>query len=479
MEELSHAEGDILKNEKLLATLNQIKESSAGIEKSLNESHNIRVKLLENYNEYKDICSQSASFYVTISKSYDLNPASFEKIFLNVLEKQNEYGDFSSPFAEIVRKTYFILNRSISRTEQPLLALNVCKSAFDNKISHLEWEMFIFNFADSADASIDSNLPKWVKKELISKLSNIKHQHPAFYEQLNIEKEFEWREFVDATENVQKYLPNIQITEFQQLLVYQIFRPDQMLSAINKTTSNMLSLKQDAFMQSPIQQLLIENNGTILIIASSGADPTSEIKDYAKLQFKEIYVGKGQEISNLNLVATSAEEGRVVCIKNIHLMPQFMQSVENKLKVIKCNENFRMIFVCETDKNLPKHLVKKYNKLFMEPPVGIKHKIFNLLEQNKTIFKENRDYRFTKLFVALFILHAVLQERRSFIPQGWCKWYEFGEADIRAAINFLQATCKKSNNVDWIILKGLLEKIVYGGRVDSDQDFEVKYKIYP
>lgn len=440
----------------------------------MNESHNIRVKLLENYNEYKDICSQSASFYVSISKCYDLNPTSFEKIFLNVLEKQKEYGDFSNPFAEIVRKTYFVLNQSISRTEQPLLALNVCKSAFKNKIPDLEWEMFIFNFADSTDASIDSNLPKWVRKELILKVSSIKHQHPTFYQKLNIENDFEWREFVDATENVQKYLPNMQITEFQQLLVYQIFRPDQMLSAITKTTSNMLGLKQDAlFMQSRIQQLLVESIEPILVIGSNGADPTSEIKDYAKLQFKEIYVGKGQETSNLNLVAISAEEGRVVCIKNIHLMPQFMQSVENKLKAVKFSEKFRLIFICETDKNLPKHLVKKCNKLFMEPPTGIKHKIFNLLEQNKTIFKENRDYRFTKLFVALFVLHSVLQERRSFIPQGWCKWYDFGEADIRAAINYIMTTCKKSSNVDWIILKGLLEKIVYGGRVDNDQDFEV------
>ena len=155
-----------------------------------------------------------------------------------------------------------------------------------------------------------------------------------------------------------------------------------------------------------------------------------------------------------------------------------MQSVENKLKAVKFDDKFRLIFICETDKNVPKHFVKKYGKLFMEPPIGIKHKIFNLLEQNKVIFKENRDYRFTKLFVALFFFFSVLQERRSFIPQGWCKWYEFGEADIRAAINFIRATCKKSNNVDWIILKGLLEKIVYGGRVDSDQDFEVKYYPY-
>jgi dynein heavy chain 2 len=465
-----------LKNEKLLATLNQIKESSVDIEKSLNESHEIRVKLFDNYNQYREICSQSASFYVGIAKIYELNPNSFTKIFLEVLDKQKDYGDLTDPFVEIVKKTYFILNRSVKRSEQSQLALNVCRCAFKKKVPDVEWEMFIFNFADAADATIDSSLPKWIKKELVPKLSSLKQQHPNFYQKLNLENDYDWRKFVDATENVQKDFPNIQVTEFQRLLIYQIFRPDQMLNVINSVTSNMLSLKSDAFIQSGIKQLLseIESNEPILVIASNGADPTREIKEFSKNIFSEIYVGKGQETANLNLVIASAEEGRIICVKNVHLMPQFMQTVELKLKSLKIDEKFRLIYVCETDKNIPKHLANKCKKLLMEPPNGIKHKIFNLLDQNQAVVRENRDYRHMKLFVALFILHSILQERRNFIPQGWCKWYEFSDADVRAAIDFILMSSGKSFNVDWAILKGLLEKIVYGGRVDNDQDFEVR-----
>lgn len=60
---------------------------------------------------------------------------------------------------------------------------------------------------------------------------------------------------------------------------------------------------------------------------------------------------------------------------------------------------------------------------------------------------------------------------------GWCKWYEFGDADVKAAIDFITAVNGKSYNVDWTILKGLVEKIVYGGRVDNNQDFEVSRAI--
>ena len=481
LEELSHAEGDILKNEKLLATLNQIKESSVGIEKSLNESHEVRTKLLEAFNQFKDICSSSATFYVGISKIYEINAKSFTNIFLEVLDKQKDYGDLTDPFVEIVKKTYLLLNRSVKKSDQVQLSLNICKCAFSQKVPDNEWEMFIFNFADS-DSIIDSSIPKWIKRELVPKLSSLKAQHPSFYQKLNLENDFEWQKFTDATENIQKSFPNIHISEFQKLLVYQIFRPDHLLSTIGQITTNLLGLNNDAFTQSGVKQLLAEVDcmEPILVVASSGADPMNDIKEFAKStiglsKFQEIFVGKGQEAANLNLVQRSAENGEIICIKNVHLLPQFLQKVDLKLKATKIDGKFKIVYVCESEKNIPKNLLNKCKKLLMEPPNGIKHKIFSLLEQHQAIVCEKRDYRHMKLFIALFILHSVLQERRNFIPQGWCKFYEFGDADVKAAIDFITVVNGKSYNVDWAVLKGLLEKIVYGGRVDNSQDFEVNF----
>lgn len=42
---------------------------------------------------------------------------------------------------------------------------------------------------------------------------------------------------------------------------------------------------------------------------------------------------------------------------------------------------------------------------------------------------------------ALAWFHAVVQERRIFIPQGWCKFYEFSDSDLKAG---LQVRLKKS-----------------------------------
>lgn len=41
------------------------------------------------------------------------------------------------------------------------------------------------------------------------------------------------------------------------------------------------------------------------------------------------------------------------------------------------------------------------------------------------------------VFVAAW-LHALLQERRTFIPQAWTKFYEFGAGDVRVARLFIE-----------------------------------------
>lgn len=317
-----------------------------------------------------------------------------------------------------------MISRSIPKSELSQLGLNICKYAYMNKIPDLEWELFIFNFVDS-DNAIDTDVPKWIKKELIPKVSSLKNQHPEFYEKLKLDDDYIWRKFIDNQDSSSPTLPEVQITEFQKLLVFQIFRPDLLLDVISKTTTNLLGLQNSLVGQSHIKQLLNESSNIepILIVATSGTDPTSELKEIAKNSigannFTEIYVGKGQE-NHLDLIKSLAEsQNQWICVKNIHLMPQFITKIENKLKTAKLDAGYKIIYVCESDGNIPKNFLNKCKKLLIEPPNGIKYKICNLMEHYQTTLKEKRDYKNLKLFVALFALHSVLQERRTFIPQG-------------------------------------------------------------
>lgn len=63
--------------------------------------------------------------------------------------------------------------------------------------------------------------------------------------------------------------------------------------------------------------------------------------------------------------------------------------------------------------------------------------------------------------------HALIQERRNYIPQGWNKFYEFNYGDYKSGLNIIKDTSASKN---WQMLYGLMLDTVYGGRIDNDVD---------
>ena len=68
------------------------------------------------------------------------------------------------------------------------------------------------------------------------------------------------------------------------------------------------------------------------------------------------------------------------------------------------------------------------------------------------------------LFVVAWF-HAVVQERRTFIPQGWTKFHEFSYADLRSTADIIISFEKAIP--PWETLHGLLDNAIYGGRIDN------------
>ena len=67
----------------------------------------------------------------------------------------------------------------------------------------------------------------------------------------------------------------------------------------------------------------------------------------------------------------------------------------------------------------------------------------------------------------------MVQERRAYVPQGWSKFYEFSFADLRSGADIINQACDGSADPQWSQLHGLLERAIYGGRVDSAYDIIV------
>lgn len=68
--------------------------------------------------------------------------------------------------------------------------------------------------------------------------------------------------------------------------------------------------------------------------------------------------------------------------------------------------------------------------------------------------------------------HALIQERRTYIPQGWSKYYEFSYGDLKAGETML-LQIMENKPIQWQMVYGVLELAIYGGRVDNNFDLKV------
>jgi dynein heavy chain 2 len=77
----------------------------------------------------------------------------------------------------------------------------------------------------------------------------------------------------------------------------------------------------------------------------------------------------------------------------------------------------------------------------------------------------------------LAFMNAVILERRTYVPQGWTKFYEFSLADLRAGAGVIDAAVGAAESagrrVPWALIHGLFETAVYGGRIANPFDLEV------
>ncbi|XP_035794419.1 cytoplasmic dynein 2 heavy chain 1-like [Anopheles albimanus] len=492
LQELSAAQGDILKNEPLLATLNSIKASAVAIEKSLAEFVQVRDTIMEHYTQRTVLSEMAAKLYMGIRKFYALSVTKYIAIFLSVIDNDKHTGQ-DTLYSILVRRVYSLLSRSIPKDEQIILGLNVCKQAFPEHLPDREWESFVHNFTN-ADTSTGGagedgprGLPAWVRPEQRAKVMALQTLLPELYHRLELHNESkDWTRYTEGDEAVAP----VSLTEFQQILIAQILRPDLLIRTIHRSVRNLLGLKTLYSTRPSVKALAEESTPAepLLLVTSSGMDPAEEIREHARqttgiglAKYSEFSIGKGLEMEALKLIKDAANTGSWICIKNVHTVPTFLVStLDDALKTVPLADGFRLWLTSETDRQIGEVFLKKCLKVLYEPPAGLKHKLKLLLEQHDlaSIGSKKRDFKTIKLHVGLFLLHSIVQERRSYIPQGWSKRYDFSDADLRTAMDMIQyvetATGSVSTGakIQWPVVQGLCEKLSYGGRIDNEQDFQ-------
>ena len=471
LQELATAEGNILENKVLLESLNLTKAKSLTIAASLEESLELQASLDQERDSYLPLAKFGSSLFFVISDLSKLNNmyrfslAAFLRLFQRALHNKHDVGNtelrIRALMTALQSMVYEYVCRSLFKADRLMFALHLVHGMHPQLFLENEWEAFtgqlvpeMFRRQESIKQFRDV-LPSWCDPDRAVAVNQLKSNFPSLYNSLELGNTDTWRTFARTSLCERELPPNVlkRLSPFQQVLVIQSLRPDRLQSAMELFAMRALGLKELSPATLSFKRLYSSDTlpgEPILVVISPGADPSQEIQDLADSvvgedNYHQVAMGQGQADIAIQLLRDCAINGDWLCLKNLHLVTSWLPTLEKELNVLEPHENFRLWLTTESHPKFPTILLQSSLKVTYEAPPGIKKNLERTYDSwsQEYIAQGNSVVRSQALF-ALAWFHAVVQERRCYIPQGWSKFYEFSLADLRAAASVIDRLCTGS-----------------------------------
>mmetsp|Transcript_9476 Transcript_9476/g.27062 ORF Transcript_9476/g.27062 Transcript_9476/m.27062 type:complete len:1740 (-) Transcript_9476:175-5394(-) len=495
LQSLATSSGNLLENKELLDSLNETKSKSATISSSLENSHRLQVTLDQQRNAYAPIAQRGSTMYflvrnlTSINHMYQISLAVFLEIFGRALKAEDHSTDIGSRLAvlnaALLRLVYGYVSRYLFNADRLTLGMHMAHHLAPDQFQGEEWDLFVGKLVanEAAVAQAQHQKPAWVPEESTPAYAQLATAFPAMAGQCELDNAQLWGPWLSSAV-AEKELPQRvggQLTAFQALLVVQAFRPDRLQSAMSSFVCNVLgmrSLAPEAFSLKSLHQGEMRPDEPVLFITSPGADPTQELADFAdrlvgRNRYHEVAMGQGQGALAIDLLRNCARSGEWLCLKNLHLVVSWLPTLQKEIFNLTPNPEFRLFLTSEPHNKFPASLLENCLKVTFEAPPGLKKNLSRTYEVWTPEYVADGPPIRAQLLFALAWFHAVVQERRTYIPQGWSKFYEFSFADLRSGADIINLGTKGSQTPQWEYLHGLLENAIYGGRVDNPFDLKV------
>ncbi|KAI8842138.1 dynein heavy chain and region D6 of dynein motor-domain-containing protein [Chytridium lagenaria] len=451
LKELASSDGNILENTSLIESLNETKSKSVSISNGLQESHKLQIALdserdkfytLVALREQPVLCcfgSEEAEQYHLKARGRLKNDGTDLriKLLIGALEKI----------------TYKYISRSLFNSDRQMFALYLIHELHDVLFEGKEWALFTGQIliADVEDSK-KGDSPSWIPTDRQSAYHLLQSALPTFCSAMSFHDVDTWSRWIKTSFCEQ---------EFAQSTLKKTRTPESHPPALN-------------FKRIFAEETIPEE--PILFITTPGADPSQELREFA---LKEVSMGQGQGDVALSDFRKMAASGGWICLQNVHLVISWLPELEKELKSVTPDKQFRIWMTSEAHAKFPASLLQNSLKITTEAPPGIKKNLQRIYEAwSPEYISTGPPLRAQALF-ALAWFHAVIQERRTYIPQGWNKFYEFSAADLRSSAELLSGMCVASGGKapQWQVFHGLIEHAIYGGRIDDVQD-DLKLRTY-
>ncbi|GAV04844.1 hypothetical protein RvY_15060-3 [Ramazzottius varieornatus] len=516
LNELANSQGNILENVELQESLNKTKSSSLVIEKNLEESRIVKETLDKDQAVFAILANKCCAVYFALRDLHQLNPLyrfglpMFLKLYQKAVENlakddhvKNQLQKFCAvAFYQVIHYVYAHMSRSIFKRDRLTSLLQFVRMVRPELLTEGEWSFFLNSKAISKPSS--TSFP-WLDPDQQAGLGHLLQAVPDLRSALQLNDESVWKVFIKHPQCETAFPTTLKLTPFQQALVVSVLRPDRLISALSLFLAKSLKLA-DLSVDTSLIGLLEDSNAQtpILIVTAGGTDPSVDLRELAteRAPGKSIQMfamGQRDVESAVTAIRSAAENGTWLCLENLHLVPTFFQRLSKAVRGIQPAQTFRLWMTTESADSVPVPLLEatlkcvyegkhwcSVSRCLTEPaddsvtvqsfaaPPAVKHNLqLTLKESSESIRQTISSCPSSQRFQLLLLwVHAVLQERRNFVPRGWTKFYEFNASDLRSAMRVVAKFSQSSFSSETHI-RGLLTDVVYGGRVDLEVDLRV------
>eukprot|EP00736_Rhodelphis_marinus_P001173 Rmarinus@m.17616 len=493
LEELAMSEGNLLENKTLIVSLDETKVKSRSVQAKLDESAQVQQRLEKQRNMYQSIAHEGSKLFFLIRDLHRLSPmyqfslSSFLRLFKKAFKLDETRGSVDQRLASLSKTLRHLVFDSVARalfkSDRLAFAMHLAHGMRPDALQQGEWDYLLGRVP--LEKSESGLPPAWIDSERGVAFSSFKRAFPTLAQKMTFDDTPTWTQWSKSSQCELEFPAKVAscTSAFQRLLLVQAVKPGRMASAMTEFVCDVLSLPSIAPPAVNLQQLFQEetvNTEPVLLMATAGADPSQELEEVASRvvgrdRYQQLAMGQGQSQLAVSMLRDCASSGQWLCLKNVHLVTGWLPVLEKELKSLNPHPDFRLWMTTESHPKFPPILLEGSLKVTFEAPPGVKKNLERTYEMWPSEVIQQLSPVAAQMYFVLAWFHAIVQERRKYIPQAWTKVYEFSTADLRSGADVLREACASGSEdlPPWATIHGLLENAIYGGRVDDKYDVRI------
>ncbi|KAG6366173.1 hypothetical protein INS49_000349 [Diaporthe citri] len=471
LQALNESRGNILDDDNVIETLETLKTEAAEISAKMSNTEGVMAEVEQITLEYDVIAKSCSAVYAVLEQLHYLNHfyqfslQYFLDIFHGVLHGNPNLAKETN---HKVRRDIIVRDLFIAAFKRTALGLlqkdRITLAMLLAQASPYKMDgSLIDNILDDKIEGKDVSTVAEAKEEAFARARKL----PSLKERLDQVPSSDWDQFF-SQELAENFVPKVWDDSTDDndkalisLLLVKLFRLDRFVPAAERFVAlvfgpELFDIVED--LKATVTQ--VPATRPIALVSSPGFDASYKVDslvERTRVRCTNIAMGSNEGVASADKAITNAAQmGSWVLVKNVHLAPTWLQSLEKRMESLNPNPEFRLFLSMEASPKIPVNLLRASRVLMYEQPAGVRANMKDSMSSLSARPSKSPVER-QRLYLLLSFLHAVVQERLRYAPSlGWKGFWEFNDSD----------------NIPWEMIRYLVTE-TYGGKIDDEGDYKL------